>query len=275
MSERGYDALIVDLDGCVWVGDDATPGVADALARWRASGRELAFVTNEPRYTPEHQVQRLWALGIRASAHEMVTVGMALQAHLAVNHSGDDAFVIGSESLIRHVRAAGLRSTNNIPARAAASSVVVIAAHDAFGYAELRVAVRAGLNGAALYATGRDRTFPTPDGQWPGTGAVVAAIEYAVGRPVRALGKPERNMFDRAGAGFSGSRVLAVGDRLESDVRGAANAGLDAALVLSGVTDAAALDAWDGPRPVLVAPTLADTIDRLLDGRPADPVGGT
>jgi glycerol-1-phosphatase len=113
-----------------------------------------------------------------------------------------------------------------------------------------------------VLCTGRDATFPMPDGPWPGTGAVVAAVEAATGVPARSVGKPEPQLFltalDRLGDG----RALVVGDRLDADVAGARAAGLDGAIVLTGATTAAMAREAD-PAPAFVAATLAD----LLLGR--------
>jgi ribonucleotide monophosphatase NagD (HAD superfamily) len=138
---------------------------------------------------------------------------------------------------------------------------VVAAAHDGFGYDELRGATQAVLGGAALVCAGRDPVFPVAGGAlWPGTGAVVAAIEAATGVEAENLGKPAAQPFltalDRLGPG----RALVVGDRLDSDLAGAAAAGLDGAIVLSGSTGPEeARDASD-PAPVAVAATLAELV---------------
>ena len=261
---RLYDAIICDLDGCVWVGGAATPGAVEALDRWRVGGGRVVFATNEPRHSPEAQVKRLWSLGIKASVDEIVTVGTAIQAYLADHHAGQTAFVIGTESLIRHVMAAGLRPTNNATTQLASrAQVVVVASHDNVSYAELRIAVQAISRGATLLGSGRDRTFPMPDGPWPGSGAILAAIEYASGATARTFGKPERDIYDLARERLGDGRILAIGDRLESDVAGAAAAGIEAALVLTGTDDFDAVKRWPGPQPKYVEPDLAHLLGHL------------
>ena len=262
--EAAYDAIICDLDGCVWIGGEATQGAVGALERWRTAGRKVVFATNEPRHSPEAQVKRLWSLGIKASVDEVVTVGTAIQAHLADHHASKTAFVIGTESLIRHVMAAGLRPTNNATTQLASRAQVVVASsHDHVSYAELRIAVQAISRGATLIGTGRDRTFPMPDGPWPGSGAILAAIEYASGATARTFGKPERDIYDLARERIGDGRILAVGDRLDSDIAGAAAAGIDSALVLTGTDDLDAVSAWSGPRPNYVEPSLANLLNHL------------
>jgi glycerol-1-phosphatase len=272
---RRYDHVLLDLDGCVWVGDEPTPRAVEAVAALREAGKGLAFVTNDARHAGEDFVRKLWRLGFQASLEEVVTVGGALQHWLAGR--GDraaTAFVIGSAAIWRHVEDAGLRIVNDTDL-AARADLVVVAGHDDFDYAELRDAVQAVGRGAGIVTTGRDATFPMPDGPWPGTGAVVAAVEAATGAKALSVGKPEAALFetalDRLGArdgalheaaadGHEHSRALVVGDRLDADVAGAEAAGLDGAIVLTGATDRAAAEAAKDPAPVAVADTLADLV---------------
>jgi HAD superfamily hydrolase (TIGR01450 family) len=232
-----YDNVLLDLDGCVWVGDESTPRAVEAIDALRRAGKGLAFVTNDGRHAGEEFVRKLWSLGCRASIEEIVTVGGALQHVLNEDHSGVNAFVIGSPAIHRHVADAGLRITNGT-SFASRAEVVVVSGHDAFTYEELRLATQALLRGAAMLATGRDRTFPMPDGPWPGTGPIIAALENATGVTATSVGKPEAQLFltalDRLGPG----RSLGVGDRLDADLAGAHAAGIDGAIVLTGATSA-------------------------------------
>ena len=107
-----YDQFILDLDGCVWIGDEPTPGVLDALDQLRQAGKRVAYATNDPRSATEDYVTRLWRIGIRASVRDVVTVGGATQHLLAETRSGRTAFVIGTESLRKHVADAGCKLLN-------------------------------------------------------------------------------------------------------------------------------------------------------------------
>jgi glycerol-1-phosphatase len=254
-----YDHLLLDLDGCVWVGEQCTPGAPEALAELRAAGKRLAFLTNDSARSPEDYVRKLWSLGLKASLEEVVTVGAAIQHLLSGRRPGLTAFVIGSPAIHRHVLEAGLRIVNGTD-READADVVVVAGHDDLHFSELRGATQAVLNGAEMVAAGRDRTYPMGDGPWPGTGAVVAALEYATGQTARSVGKPDPQMFrtalDRLGPG----RALVVGDRIESDLAGAAAAGLDGAIVLTGVSSRADAGGARKPAPVAVADTLSSLV---------------
>jgi glycerol 3-phosphatase-2 len=232
-----HDHVLLDLDGCVWVGDEAIDGAPEAVTALRDAGKHLAFLTNDPREAPEFFVRKLWRLGFKASVEEIVTVGAALQHTLAEERpEGGSAFVVGTSALIQHVSDAGMRVVNNTDL-AARAELVVVGGHDHLGFAEVKAATQAVLRGAELIGLNRDATFPMPDGPWPGTGAILAAIETAAERPAdRVIGKPEEAMFRTALARLGPGRAVMIGDRIDSDYDGAVRAGLDAVVVLTGAT---------------------------------------
>jgi glycerol-1-phosphatase len=256
---RRYDRFILDLDGCVWVGDEPTPRAVEAVEELREAGKDVAYATNDPRSATEDYVARLWGIGIRASVRDVVTVGGAVQHLLATTRSGRTAFVVGTDALRRHVTDAGLRVLNGTDL-ASRAEVVVVGGTEELVYDDLRVAALAVRRGADFLATGRDPTYPQPDGPWPGTGAILAAVEVASGRTAEIVGKPQPQLLltalDRLG---SGGRTLVVGDRVDTDLGAAAAASFDAALVLSGGTPRQALNGFE-PEPVAVTDTLADLI---------------
>jgi HAD superfamily hydrolase (TIGR01450 family) len=256
---QAYDHVLLDLDGCVWLTNAVIPGAPEALGELRAAGRGLAFVTNDSGRSPEEYVRKLWSMGIQASLEEVVTVGAAIQFALAGRLPGATAYVIGAEAIFRHVAESGHRIVNGTP-QAREADVVVVAGHEGFNYSELRDATQAVLGGAEMIGAGRDRTFPTSDGIWPGTGAIVAALEFATERTARIVGKPDELIFraalDRLGEG----RALMVGDRLESDLAGADAAGIDGAIVLTGVTSREEAEAAVKPSPVAIADDLLSLV---------------
>ena len=98
---RRYDHALLDLDGCVWVGDEPTAKAVEAVTALRRAGKGIAFITNDSRASGEDLVRKLWRQGFQASLEEVVTVGGALQHLLA--ERGDrlrSAFVIGSDGRI-------------------------------------------------------------------------------------------------------------------------------------------------------------------------------
>jgi len=206
-----YEHVLLDLDGCVWVGERATAGAPEAVLALRRAGKRVAFVTNDPRHATEELVRRLWAQGFQASVEEVVTVGGALQHLLAERFGGEPAVVIGSPAIHRHVSEAGLRIVNGTD-MVGRASVVVVAGHDDFAFGELREATRALRAGATLVGAARDATYPMPDGPRPGSGSILAAVEVAGGTTAATVvGKPEPGLFHTAlhrlaGKGVGGGR---------------------------------------------------------------------
>ena len=157
------------------------------------------------------------------------------------------------------VSAAGLEVLEGKAGRQA--RVVVVSGHRGFDYEELLTATLALQGDASLVATSRDPTLPMPGGAWPGTGAILAAVETASGASAEIGGKPERHLFDlaRERLGDPG-RVAMVGDRVSSDIEGGRRAGLATILVLSGATTREDADAGAGAAADHVIDDLAELI---------------
>jgi HAD superfamily hydrolase (TIGR01450 family) len=242
-----FDGFLVDLDGVVWIGREPVPGSVETLAALRERGKKLVFVTNNPGKPPALYAERLRELGIAAGAEQIVTAGTVVSRLAgAAAGPGGGAFVIGGAPLKEMVAAAGAAPLEGEAAREA--DVVVVSGHRGFDYEELLTAKLALDRGAAFFATSADPTLPMPGGAWPGTGAVLAAVETASERVAEIAGKPERHLFEMAlealGRGSSAPdgvareprdlRVAMVGDRISSDIEGGRRAGLETVLVLSG-----------------------------------------
>lgn len=255
------DGLIVDLDGVVWIGASVVPGSVAALGELRARGVRLLFVTNDPRGSRAEYVAQLRDLGADVDEGEIVTSASTLASVLR-GVARKRAYVIGSPALKAELADAGLELLEGEAGRDA--EVVAVGGHAGFDYAELRIAGQAVRRGALLYATGRDAVFPMPDGPWPGTGAVLAAVEAAAGKEAIVVGKPEPLIFEHARSLLADcKRVAIVGDNLDSDIAGGKRAGLTTILVLTGTATRADL-ATARIRPDFVLPDLA-ALARALD----------
>jgi HAD superfamily hydrolase (TIGR01450 family) len=264
-----FDGLLIDLDGVVWVGREPVLGSPETLAALLAAGKRVVFVTNNPAKFPAVYAERLRGFGVEVAESQIVTAGI-VAARLAREAAGPDgsAFVVSRATLKEMVAAAGVTVLEGEAGRDA--SVVVVSGHRDFDYAELLTAKRALDRGAALIGTSRDPTMPMPGGEWPGTGAILAAVETASGRVAEIAGKPEHHLFEIALAAlFRGSestndvekeprkpRVALVGDRVSSDIEGGRRVGLETILVLSGTTTRAEAEAAE-TRPDHVVDDLA------------------
>jgi len=223
----------------------------------RAGGTRVLFVTNEPRRSRAAVAARLTEIGIPATAADVLT-SAAVAACVAGSLNGlanRRALVVGPPAMHDELKGAGFQLVTS--EQAPEAGVVVVGGHEGFDYRELRAAAAAVQGGATLLATGRDAVFPMPDGPWPATGAILAAIETAGGMSAVVVGKPERIIFDIACEALAGcARIGVIGDHLTTDIEGAKRAGLAAILVLTGTTSLADLERAPIP-PDLVLDSLA------------------
>lgn len=244
-----YDCLLLDLDGVLYRGDRAVRGVAETLEAVRAAGRRVVFLTNNSSRTPEEVAAKLAGMGVGATADEVVTSALAT-ATLLRARGGGSVFVIGEGGIRAALADAGLRVLRGAPRDA---DYVVVGWDRTADYEKLKIASLLVQRGADLVATNADPSYPAPDGEWPGAGALLAAIATTTGATAEVVGKPHPPLFEMARARAGGGRPLVVGDRLTTDVAGAAALGWDSLLVFTGVTRpadllaAAALPTFVGP----------------------------
>jgi HAD superfamily hydrolase (TIGR01450 family) len=242
-----FDGFLIDLDGVVWIGREPVPGAVESLRALIEGGKEIVFVTNNPGRPPATYAERLRGIGVPVADDRVVTAGVAT-ARLAAERIGQGAgaFVVGAPGLKEATVDAGLELLEGEPAKSA--DAVLVSGHREFDYEELLTATFALRRGAALFATSRDPTLPMPGGPWPGTGAILAAVETASGKTAEIGGKPEPHLFAQARSLIAGAaRVAMVGDRVSSDVVGGHRAGLTTILVLSGACTREEAEAAEPP----------------------------
>jgi glycerol 3-phosphatase-2 len=246
-----YDAYLLDLDGVLYRADHPVEHAAAAVERLRERGRSVVFMTNNSSRTPSQVADRLLSVGVRASADEVVSSAI-VTAELLHERGLADAFVIGEDGVLEALDRAGIR-VDGPDARSA--EAVVVGWDRGITYDKLRTAALLVERGAVLIATNADPSYPAPDGLWPGAGALLAAVVATTGVEPLVVGKPHAPLFQAACRRAGGERPLVVGDRLDTDIAGAADLGLDSLLVLTGVTSAADLS-QAAPRPTYIGEDL-------------------
>jgi 4-nitrophenyl phosphatase len=247
---------VLDLDGVVWLAGRPIPGSAEAIARLRGAGEQVAFVTNNSGPTIADYVKRLDDAGITAHPDEIVTSSQAAASTLA---PGSRVAFVGGDGVREALEA---RPVEIVPAESGPEAVVVgrSLTLDFRVLAHAASAIRAG---ARFVATNTDATFPTPDGLEPGAGALVAYLEVGSGMKAHVTGKPDQPMADLVRARHGRAGVV-VGDRPDTDGLFAARLEADFALVLTGVTKSSDL-------PVQPPPSIiGDDLDALVAKRLGD-----
>ena len=229
----GYDTLLLDLDGVVYLGRQAVPRAAESLEEARRRGVRLAYVTNNASRTPAAIAAHLRELGVPAASGDVVTSAQAAARLVAERvPPGSNVLVVGGSGLRLAVRDRGLRPVSTA---AESPAAVVQGMWPGISYGLLSEGALAVRQGALFVASNGDSTMPTGRGELPGNGAMVRVIATATGvEPVYA-GKPDPPLHRESMIRTGARRPLVVGDRLDTDIEGATNAGVDALLVFTGV----------------------------------------
>lgn len=243
---HGY---IFDLDGTVYLGEQALPGAAALFAKLRELHKRVVFVTNKPLAPRESYARKLTALGIPTTPEDVITSGYVLGRYLAKNQPDLSLYVIGEELLKEELRGQNLFvldefSDQDEKAVIDASKVeaVVVAFDRTLDYRKINTGYQALVNGARFYATNPDKTCPLPGGGIPDAGGTIALLEHLTGRKVALIaGKPSTVMMQVAAEklALAPGNCLLVGDRLETDILMGKNAGMYAAVVLTGASSRA------------------------------------
>jgi len=217
-------AVLLDLAGVVYQGDQPLPGAVDAVASLRQAGLRLRFLTNTTRMPRRALLSRLNDMGISIADEELFTPAQAASAWLSARQL--------SPHLLIHP--ALQEDFANLPA-SGTEAVVIGDAADGFTFAALNAAFRKLLAGAEFLALARNRSFKDEDGELSlDTGAFVSALEYAAQREAIVLGKPAPDFFKAAlsSTEIDGKEAVMVGDDAEADVAGALLAGIGSALLV-------------------------------------------
>ncbi|MGW4213919.1 HAD-IIA family hydrolase [Lentzea sp. NPDC004789] len=250
-----YDALLIDLDGTVYRGKEVVPGAAEEIAKARAKGLGIRFVTNNASRSPQAVADHLVELGFDTSIDEVSTSAQAGAAMLAERlPKRTTVLVLGTKALEAEVLKRGLIPTNE----AEGATAVLQGLSMDLGWRELAEAAVAIRNGALWVACNVDATLPTERGLLPGNGSLVAALRTATGQEPLVAGKPATPLLQQAAKELQANRPLVIGDRLDTDILGAVNAGMDSLLVLTGVSTAEEAQALpEDERPTYVGADLS------------------
>ena len=229
-----YDTLLADLDGVVYEGKNAIEPAPRVINHLQSAGVKVAYVTNNSSRSPETVAAQISGFGIPTTAQQIVgsaKVGVELMATLIPPAS--KVLVVGGEGLREAVIDGGfalVKSSDDAPAAVIQGFAPEVAWTD---LAEASYSIQ---NGAKWIATNQDWTIPREKGIAPGNGTLVSAVHTAVGILPPVAGKPEPGIFYAALKVAEAECALFVGDRIDTDITGANRAGIDSALVLTGVS---------------------------------------
>lgn len=259
------DGIVCDLDGVVYAGKQAVPHAVAALEAARREGRPIVYATNNASRPPESVAEHLRALGLTCEPQDVVNSSQAGAGLVAERvEAGATVLAVGGPGVAQALRERGFEAVTpqqriDDPSVAGRISAVLQGYGTDIAWADLAEAAYAIRDGAAWVATNTDLTIPTGRGIAPGNGSLVRAVGYAAGIEPVVAGKPHPPLYQAAAdrLGLPADRLLAVGDRLDTDIEGAYRADMRSLLVLTGINGLA--DAAAAPveqRPTFVASDL-------------------
>ncbi len=248
------------MDGVLWKSDAPIGDLPAIFKRIRERGLKFVFATNNGTKSPEEYQEKLRELGVEVEASQVVTSALGIAFMLSQTYpKGTKVFMIGEDGIRLALEEKGFEVLSL--ERAAEAQVFVMGIDRGINFqkvAEATLLVRAGV---PFYTTNTDRTFPTPRGEIPGSGAWVSVIQTATNIEPIIAGKPFPYLMQLSleRLGTSKEETLVVGDRLETDIAAGQSVGCPTALVLSGVSTKEQADTWK-PAPDIIAASLAELV---------------
>jgi NagD protein len=229
---RQKQAFICDMDGVIYHGNQILDGVQRFVSWLQAENKKFIFLTNSSERAPRELQQKLWRMGLDVDESHFYTSALATASFLSHQSPGCSVYVIGEPGLVGALYDSGMTMNDNNP------DYVVFGETRAYGYEKVERAIRLVLDGAKLIATNPDLTAPSEYGIVPACSALIAPIELATNRKAYYIGKPNPLMMRHAmkRLGTHVDDTVIVGDRMDTDILSGLEAGVETALVLSGVT---------------------------------------
>lgn len=230
---RAVKAVLLDLDGTLYLDETPIGHAAETLKKLRAVGKRLVYLTNNSSKTEGEYREKLLRLGLWAEGDLVYTSGMATVSVLQRDYRGAKTYLLGTEALKEEFRRGGISLTEENP------DVCVLAYDTSLTFGKIRKFDAFLRKGVPFLATHPDDVCPTKDGSMPDVGSFLAMFLTSSGRrPDLIVGKPYTAMGDCLSErlGVPASEMCMIGDRMHTDIRFANKNGMRSVLVLSGET---------------------------------------
>jgi NagD protein len=258
MSPRDIRSWLMDMDGVLVREELPIPGAGEFLGRLEDLGTPFLVLTNNSIYTRRDLAARLRRSGLEVPEKSIWTSALATAGFLEAQRPGGSAFVIGEAGLTTALHSQGYTLTDSEP------DYVVLGETRTYSFERITRAIRLVAAGARFIATNPDNVGPSPDGVLPATGSVAALISRATGVDPYYVGKPNPLMMRSAlnAIDAHSEHTAMIGDRMDTDIVSGLEAGLEAILVLTGVTSRAEAERYPY-RPSRIIESVAELLAEL------------
>ena len=228
---RAIEAVLIDLDGVMYIGGTAVTGAQDAFHSLKEQGYRFRFVSNTTRKSRATIARQLEGMGLGIQESHIFTPAFATAVYLSAEQVQSAFFLTTTEVADEIIAASGV-----IPNVPNPEMVVVGDAGDRLSYDQMNTAFHHLLSGAELIALEKDRYWMGTDGMMLSAGPFVTALEYATGKKALVMGKPSEAFFGLALASMHAEpeTTAMIGDDVITDIGGAISCGLYGILVKTG-----------------------------------------
>ena len=227
---RSKKGFICDMDGVIYHGNKLLPGVKEFVDWLYREEKNFLFLTNSSERSPKELQIKLARMGLEVDESHFYTSALATAKFISSQAPGCSAYVIGGAGLVTALHDAGITMNDVDP------DYVIIGEGNTYNYENILKAVKLVMRGSKLIGTNSDLTGPAEDGIIPACRAMISPIEMATGQKAYFVGKPNPLMM-RTGLkmlGVHSEEAAMIGDRMDTDIVGGVESGLDPILVQIG-----------------------------------------
>ena len=245
------DAFLFDLDGTVYLDETPIGDVKGTLARLRAMGKRIVFLTNNSSKTEAEYRQKLARIGLWGEGDLVYTSAMATAEYVAARFPHKRVYLLATDAVKEEF-------SRTVPLVEEAPDVVILAYDTTLTFAKMKRFNEFLAGGAVFLATHPDAVCPTAGVSMPDVGAFLQLFYTSSGRrPDLIVGKPGTAMGEglERRLGIPRARMCMTGDRMHTDIRFGNNCGMHTVLVLSGETTEETMKNFPD-RPDLVLPDV-------------------
>lgn len=229
-----YNSFIFDLDGTIYTENKLIPGADKTINYLKERGKKIVFISNKTTGTSLDYFHLLKSFHINVHHDEIINSSVVIRKFLKNNLPGRTFFAIGEKKFIEEIEKEGLVFSKE-PDKI---EIIIVTLDRTLNFNKIEIAARSIEKGARFFAANIDNTCPVLDGEITDAGVTISALEKRTHKKLELhFGKPSKFMFDEIKAKLKtdNSKILLVGDRLETDIAMGNIFGIDTALVATGI----------------------------------------
>ena len=254
--------LMIDMDGTIYKGSSIIPGAKEFIDFLLEEKIPFVFLTNNSSHTREYYCEKLRKMGFRADKERILTSTIAAVRFIKERRAGKKVFVVATPEVAEEIEELGIKNHEDDP------DIVLLTFDRTITFDKINKAYHHIMGGAELIATHPDDLCPTEDAYDVDIGQFIHMLSHLTGAVPTIIGKPSALMLEMAAGemGVDKEDTMMIGDRLYTDMKMAADAGIASVLVLTGEAKISDLDG-EGVKPTYVARSVGDVPDLLSGGR--------